>query len=197
MLEKHKNDFRIILLSLVFVMCTACKNSGVNTEAPIPPAVGTSTRSAKIEITTIYKTPTPVGTCSGKIIFSKIQGGNHEIFSTNMGTFSPVNLTQNPANDSDPYCSPDGKLIAFWSDRDSDNYPIDIFSMNLDGSNVVNITNQSVKLKGGVIYWSWDNQKTAALHTLYEYAIITLYPYSVEIIPVEEFHSSDWYFPNL
>ena len=41
------------------------------------------------------------------------------------------NLTRNPANDSDPTWSPDGRRLAFVSDRDGD---LEVYVMNADGS---------------------------------------------------------------
>ena len=51
-----------------------------------------------------------------------------------------VNLTKNPANDIDPSWSPDGKSVAFASNRNG-NY--DIFVMNDDGSSTRQLTNDT------------------------------------------------------
>ena len=48
------------------------------------------------------------------------------------------NLTNNPANDIAPVFSPDGKQIAFMSDRDGGKWHI--YVMNADGSNVRRLT---------------------------------------------------------
>lgn len=47
------------------------------------------------------------------------------------------NLTKNPANDLFPTWSPDGSMIAFTSDRDSND---EIYVMNADGSGQRNLT---------------------------------------------------------
>jgi dipeptidyl aminopeptidase/acylaminoacyl peptidase len=47
-------------------------------------------------------------------------------------------LTENSTNDWYPAWSPDGKKIAFVSDRDGND---EIYVMNADGTNQVNITN--------------------------------------------------------
>ena len=55
-----------------------------------------------------------------------------------------VNLTNNPGNDSMPAWSPDGKHIAFCSDRDrtgDTDLNTEIYRMQADGSNQVRLTN--------------------------------------------------------
>ena len=49
----------------------------------------------------------------------------------------PVNLTKNPAHDTDPSWSPDGSKLLFVSDRGGNK---DIYMMNSDGSDVVKVT---------------------------------------------------------
>ena len=71
-----------------------------------------------------------------RIAFSSNREGNAEIYATT-GPFTPTNLTLNAASDSDPAWSPDGGKLAFVSDRDGD---ADIYTMNLDGSGLVNLT---------------------------------------------------------
>ena len=51
---------------------------------------------------------------------------------------NPVNLTNHPEVDAAPSWSPDGKRIAFRSNRDGND---EIYVMNADGSDVVRLTN--------------------------------------------------------
>uniref|UniRef100_A0ACD5GRJ2 TolB family protein n=1 Tax=Desertifilum tharense IPPAS B-1220 TaxID=1781255 RepID=A0ACD5GRJ2_9CYAN len=51
---------------------------------------------------------------------------------------NPINLTNNRASDRFPEWSPDGRFIAFTTDRDGDR---EIYVMNADGSNPINLTN--------------------------------------------------------
>ena len=66
-----------------------------------------------------------------------------EIYTIDRNGGVPVNLTNlpagHPAGDSNPSWSPDGKKIAFQSNRQG--HQDDIYVMNADGSNVVNLTN--------------------------------------------------------
>jgi len=48
-----------------------------------------------------------------------------------------TNLTKNPAGDGCPVWSPDGRKIAFVSDRDGNE---EIYGMNADGSSQTNLT---------------------------------------------------------
>jgi Tol biopolymer transport system component len=49
-----------------------------------------------------------------------------------------TNLTKDPASDSSPTWSPDGKKIAFSSDRDGNS---EIYAMNADGSDQTRLAN--------------------------------------------------------
>ncbi|MCA1672488.1 MAG: Tol-Pal system beta propeller repeat protein TolB, partial [Actinobacteria bacterium] len=78
---------------------------------------------------------------NGKIACASFRGtnGNSEIFSFNPnGTeLEATNLTNNPASDSRPKYSPDGREIAFESNRSGSS---EIWIMNADGTNVRRLT---------------------------------------------------------
>ena len=67
----------------------------------------------------------------------------------------PINLTNNQASDGHPSWSPDGTKIAFSSDRNGD---LDVFIMNADGSEQINITNDP-EIKELSPDWSPDGNK--------------------------------------
>ena len=54
---------------------------------------------------------------------------------------SQTRLTNNTSNDYEPVWSPDGKYIAFVSDRDGND---EIYLMKADGSEQTRLTNNSV-----------------------------------------------------
>jgi Tol biopolymer transport system component len=94
--------------------------------------------------------------CEGKILLNR----DDDIFTLNGDGTDLRNLTSSPAHDLGPIWSPDGKKIAFWSDRDGGGN--DIFVMNADGSGLVNLT----RLPGddALPSWSPDGSRIAFTH---------------------------------
>jgi Tol biopolymer transport system component len=69
------------------------------------------------------------------------------------------NLTRNPSIDQSPQWSPDGRRIAFVSDRDGDE---EIYVMNRDGSGQRNLTHRPSAADGeGGLSWSPDGRQIA------------------------------------
>lgn len=72
-----------------------------------------------------------------RIVFSSERDGNSEIYLMNQDGSGLTRLTDNPASDALPYCSPDGSRIVFSSDREERKQ---LYLMDVDGSDVTRLT---------------------------------------------------------
>ena len=70
---------------------------------------------------------------TAKIVFTSTLNGNAEIYMMNPDGSQQVRLTNHPARDFAPACSPTGEQVVFNSDRDG---MWDIYIMDADGTNV-------------------------------------------------------------
>jgi Tol biopolymer transport system component len=77
---------------------------------------------------------------NGKIVFETNRDGNEEIYTMNSDGTNRVDLTRNPADDTDPRWSADGSRIVFASNR-TGNYQL--YTMNADGSGVTRVTHDA------------------------------------------------------
>ena len=112
---------------------------------------------------------------NGKIAFVSYRYGNAEIHTVNPDGTANANVTNHPARDTEPAWSPDGKKIAFTSNRvDPDPQTCSscntgIFVMDADGTNVQKLT-QGMPSADSAPAWSPDGTKIAfkrrQLHTM-------------------------------
>ncbi len=72
-----------------------------------------------------------------RIVFSSDRDGDWDIYSMDANGDNVVQLTDHPATDEDPACSPDGGRISFASER---GVTRDLYVMDSDGDNVIRLT---------------------------------------------------------
>jgi Tol biopolymer transport system component len=77
---------------------------------------------------------------NGKLVFETNRDGNAEIYTMNADGMNRLDLTRNPAEDTDPRWSADGSRIVFASNR-TGNYQI--YTMNADGTGVTRVTHDA------------------------------------------------------
>jgi Tol biopolymer transport system component len=73
-----------------------------------------------------------------KIVYHTAQSGNWEVWVINSDGSNPINLTNDSGTDMMPSWFPDGKKIAFVSNRVGGTFAI--FTMSADGGNVFQVT---------------------------------------------------------
>ena len=78
------------------------------------------------------------GANDASLYYASFVTGNWEIFRQDLATGDAVNLTNEPFADQSPRVSPDGRLVAFHTNRD---VQFEIYVMNADGSDAHDVTN--------------------------------------------------------
>ena len=82
--------------------------------------------------------------------------GNWDIYSMDANGDNRLQLTDHPALDDHPACSPDGRKIVFFSERD---LTPDLYVMDRDGNNLIRLTRDDSG--EGRASWSPDGKKIA------------------------------------
>ena len=89
--------------------------------------------------TALWAPPLTSAATPGKIVFASDRDGDDEIFVMNADGSGQTQLSFNAADDQDPFWSPNGKQIGFFSDR-AGGAPNELFIMNADGSSPRQLT---------------------------------------------------------
>lgn len=112
---------------------------------------------------------------------------NYDLYIITAGNSQIIRLTNESMWDMEPAWSPDGKRIAFISDRDNEN---NIYVMNADGSNVKNLTKQILSTEGYSSHaptWSPDGKHIAFIAKfLYSQGIYIINPDGTNMIKLTD-----------
>lgn len=108
--------------------------------------------------------PTPVGGGGGLIAFESRRDGNLEIYVMAGDGSGQTNLTRHSAADYAPAWSPDGRRLAFLSDRADPGRGADLYLMNADGGALTRVTSGAGL--AGPVEWSPDGQRLLARQTV-------------------------------
>jgi len=89
----------------------------------------------------------------GSVVFFSARDGNNEIYAMDWDGRRPLRITSDPASDTDPDISPNGRDIVFTSSRTGNN---DIFVVGSTGGTPINLTNNAAN--DGWARWAPDGE---------------------------------------
>lgn len=108
----------MLVITSLLVLMRAC---GGPEDTPAPPQ-------------TLAPADTNLTERPSRIAFRSNRDGNNEVYTMNADGSGQTRLTNDPSEDDAPAWSPDGKRIAFTSDRDGSREGSEIYVMDADGS---------------------------------------------------------------
>lgn len=148
---------RILLKIFLIQFVLGFGLTSCNPGASASTSTGTKLPAAASPTLTASPSPTPAPIPCNIAFESDRDGGMRDIFVMEADGSDPVNLTKHESDDWAPAWSPDGKQIAFVSNRGSGEWQgMFIFVMNTDGSGLRQLTMESDSNNPD---WSNDGQK--------------------------------------
>ncbi len=108
------------------------------------------------EVIAVSEVQQPLDLAQGTIAFVSDRDGNNEIYLMNADGANPENLSNHPADDRHPSWSPDGSMIAFASQRESDRF--DIYLIDRETRATARLTDQG---SNTLPAWSPDGGRIA------------------------------------
>lgn len=129
----------------IITVTTGCTESGLaplspgTSSAPAPPSTAPSTADGLAPVPDLSKNfqEPPVWKGNRQILFDA-SDRDWDIYAVNLDGSGLMRLTNDPAPEFDAMWSPDGKRIAYRSEREGNS---EIYVMNADGSHQLNLTN--------------------------------------------------------
>ncbi|NDJ51668.1 MAG: hypothetical protein GYB68_01125 [Chloroflexi bacterium] len=105
---------------------------------PVPVEVSQETAPSAAQAPPAPSAPgAPFSVSAGSVVYSMVVGGQEELFALTAGQANPVRLTDSPGDDRHPAWSPDGRQIAFSSQRNGN---WDLFILDMESGEIVQIT---------------------------------------------------------
>jgi TolB protein len=151
----HKPALVLRLLAATTIGLAGCTTGSASPGGPTPPGGSSpgstaSPQSAASSGSPVASGGNDISALAGRITFSS---GTNDIYVVNANGSGLRRLTSNPANDFDPAWSPDGRMIAFRSERDGNT---EIYVMAADGSAQRNVSHDPTEDWGPT--WSPDGR---------------------------------------
>jgi formylglycine-generating enzyme required for sulfatase activity len=129
--------------------------------SPPPPTLSPTSTSTPTPSPKPTSTPTPAA--PQRSVTTEVVFGTEDIVVVDHSTGGRVNITNHPQRDLEPVWSPDGRKVAFVSDRDANK---EIYIVNADGSGLGRLTDDPGIDESPI--WTLDGKKIIFVSDRYE-----------------------------